>query len=350
MSLGVFKQGWSLVRINCLGRQRASFRHWYRHARFSHFPLLFSSLFRGFRMLCCYVVKYVPCRYLASKKPSKSHQCNFSRKHYSDKKIDRNCRYLISNACFCVTQVKDLASVSLKQPVRIFVNSNTDVAPYLRQEFVRVRPAREGDREAIVAGGGELLLFFSCSVLLSLSLKVKSFILHNKMNCSLPLSDSAPHTDLSGPRDGVHSDQEAGPPHAHSPGPHGAKSRRTPRQPLSDAEVGESQVGHWLSKKTQVSLEERYKILYEWVFLFSRSVHQCLNTYVNFGFSARRFKDEQIDILVATDVAARGLDIEGVKTVCSLRSLLFRIGIRNTQRHKDNQRHKDTSVMWNISS
>lgn len=60
---------------------------------------------------------------------------------------------------YCVMQVKDLASVSLKQPVRIFVNSNTDVAPYLRQEFVRIRPAKEGDREAIVAGSFASLLF-----------------------------------------------------------------------------------------------------------------------------------------------------------------------------------------------
>lgn len=49
-------------------------------------------------------------------------------------------------------QVKDLAAVSLKQPVRIFVNSNTDVAPFLRQEFVRIRANKEGDREAVVAG------------------------------------------------------------------------------------------------------------------------------------------------------------------------------------------------------
>jgi len=29
----------------------------------------------------------------------------------------------------------------------------------------------------------------------------------------------------------------------------------------------------------------------------------------------RKFKDEELDLLIATDVAARGLDIRGVKAV-----------------------------------
>ncbi|WAR12864.1 DDX27-like protein [Mya arenaria] len=47
--------------------------------------------------------------------------------------------------------VKDLAAVSLDKPVKVFINENTDTALGLRQEFVRIRANREGDREAIVA-------------------------------------------------------------------------------------------------------------------------------------------------------------------------------------------------------
>ena len=57
------------------------------------------------------------------------------------------------DACFTFnTQVKELVRLSLNQPVKLFVDSNTDTAYNLRQEFVRIRTKHEGDREAIVAG------------------------------------------------------------------------------------------------------------------------------------------------------------------------------------------------------
>ncbi|CAB3410861.1 unnamed protein product [Caenorhabditis bovis] len=48
-------------------------------------------------------------------------------------------------------EIEDLASMSLKKPVKIFINENTDTALKLRQEFIRIRAGRETDRESIVA-------------------------------------------------------------------------------------------------------------------------------------------------------------------------------------------------------
>ena len=53
-------------------------------------------------------------------------------------------------------QVEELVRLSLNHPMRLFVDSNTDVADNLHQEFVRVKAKREGDREAIVTGERQL--------------------------------------------------------------------------------------------------------------------------------------------------------------------------------------------------
>ncbi|KAK3603885.1 hypothetical protein CHS0354_042892 [Potamilus streckersoni] len=128
-------------------------------------------------------------------------------------------------------EVKDLAAVSLKSPVRIFVNENTDLALNLRQEFVRIRPNREGDREAVVA-----------------ALVSRTFPDHTIVFIQTKVQAHRMHIVLG----------------------------------LLGINVGELH--------GNLSQLQRLETL-------------------------KRFKNSEIDVLLATDLAARGLDIEGVKTV-----------------------------------
>jgi len=71
------------------------------------------------------------------------------------KEIMRLCSKTHQTMLFSATmtdKVDDLVRMSLKRPVKIFLNENVDVTPLLKQEFVRLRDSSERNREAILAG------------------------------------------------------------------------------------------------------------------------------------------------------------------------------------------------------
>ncbi|XP_045473248.1 probable ATP-dependent RNA helicase DDX27 [Harmonia axyridis] len=128
-------------------------------------------------------------------------------------------------------EVERLAAVSLTKPVRLFVDSNTQVAFNLRQEFVKIRSEKEGDREPILAA--LVCRIFREHTMIFVQTKKQAHRLHVLLGL-LGVKVAELHGNLTQPQ----------------------------RLDALD-----------------------------------------------------RFKKKEVDILVATDVAARGLDIKGVKTV-----------------------------------
>jgi len=129
------------------------------------------------------------------------------------------------------TEVRDLVAVSLRNPIKVFVDDNRDVAFNLRQEFIRIRPNHEGEREAILS-----------------ALVCRTFRHHCMVFVQTKWLCHRLHVQLG----------------------------------LLGVKVGELH--------GNLSQPQRLEAL-------------------------RKFKEEDIDILVSTDVAARGLDIPGVQTV-----------------------------------
>ncbi|XP_060828935.1 probable ATP-dependent RNA helicase DDX27 [Bombus pascuorum] len=149
---------------------------------------------------------------------------------YIVKQCSRSRQTILFSATM-TEEVKDLAAVSLDKPVKVFVDSNQDVAFNLRQEFIRIRKEREGDREAILAA--LICRTFHDHVMVFVQTKKQAHRLHILLGL-LGIKVGELHGNLTQPQ----------------------------------------------------RLENLTK-----------------------------FKNEEIDILLATDVAARGLDISGVKTV-----------------------------------
>lgn len=200
------------------------------------------------------------------------------------KEIIKSCSRSRQTMLFSATmseQVKDLAAVSLQKPVKVFVNTNQTVAFNLRQEFVRIRPHKittttepkeEGDHQ------------------------------HNEGRFKKP-----DHRQKRGGRRGQGQ-------HFKNPD-HEIKDREDrEREPILAALVCRTFHDHCMIFVQRKRQAHRLHILLGLLGIKAGELHGNLTQQQRLE-SLKQFKEEQIDILIATDVAARGLDIVGVKTV-----------------------------------
>ncbi|KAL5969628.1 putative ATP-dependent RNA helicase DDX27, partial [Taenia solium] len=193
------------------------------------------------------------------------------------KEIVRHCSSHRQTLLFSATMtetVRELATVSLKNPVRIFLNQSTAVANRLDQEFVRIRSHREGDRDAILAA--LLVRSFPCRTIVFLPTKKDCHRLHILLGL-MGVKCAELHGDMN------------------------QAQRLEALRRFTDAEALKSEVMKKAGMET------------------SPVVPSCP-------------LPPPADVLLATDLAARGLDIPGVQTVINyklpdtIKSYVHRVG------------------------
>lgn len=206
------------------------------------------------------------------------------------KEIIHSCSKTRQTMLFSATmseQVKDLAAVSLDKPVKVFVNTNQTVANNLRQEFVRIRPRTVAPKPIQKTSENED---------------------ENEENGNE--ADDADEDER--PRRRF---QKRGGKKLQAIAERDEKDKEDrDREPILAALVCRTFHDHCMIFVQRKRQAHRLHILLGLLGIRAGELHGNLTQQQRLE-SLKRFKEEQIDVLIATDVAARGLDIVGVKTV-----------------------------------
>lgn len=222
------------------------------------------------------------------------------------KEIINSCSRTRQTMLFSATmseQVKDLAAVSLDKPVKVFVNTNLTVAFNLRQEFIRIRkreslpvvkPESNGDENGEEKEEGE-----------------------DGANNG---GDDDDDSDGGKKKKFQHRGRFRGPQKRGGKNHQASKERDEieradrEREPILAALICRTFHDHCMVFVQRKRQAHRLHILLGLFGIKAGELHGNLTQQQRLE-SLKQFKEEQIDVLIATDVAARGLDIVGVKTV-----------------------------------
>lgn len=214
------------------------------------------------------------------------------------KEIIKSCSRTRQTMLFSATmseQVKDLAAVSLEKPVKVFVNTNQTVAYNLRQEFIRIRPKVKPEQQLAKSENGQNEDGEEQEQEQEQEHENGQRQHHNRRGGKWQQKRGGKKFQMSHERDEKEKEDRE-------------------REPILAALICRTFHDHCMIFVQRKRQAHRLHILLGLLGIKAGELHGNLTQQQRLE-SLKQFKDEQIDVLIATDVAARGLDIVGVKTV-----------------------------------